>query len=244
MGFFDRFLKKKPADDGGGVEDVGDALSEDASPAALQEEPPKPSAGPKHYARMLGLNTLVLLISVGLVAARVYRHLTAAPAPVQTAQAPAPKKAPPKKAEKKPEPKKEAPKPAAKKPAPKPAPAKPAAAPKKPLPKPSLAASPAPKREAPTPQAGSAEVKKIKDAKKRTTAPVSFKHKDPGAKQVELLGMFLVRTQGRKKMFKDSKGVWRSTVYLKTGQTYDFKFEIVDAKGRKKTTSKQTVTVP
>ena len=239
MGFFDRFHKKKieesaQEEDGG----IGPLESVDTPDAGGVDDAPVPAQArtPKQWARLLALNSLVLVCSVGLLASRVYTHLTAPV--VIAAKTPTPKPEP--KQEKQPEPKAEEPKrEEPKKEAPKP---KPKPKPKKPLPKPSLASAPV--RATPEPQTGSAEIKPIKNSKKRVTRPVSFKHEASSAKQVDLLGMFLVRTQGRKQMFKDSKGIWRSTVYLKTGQTYDFKFEIVDSKGRKRTSATQSVTVP
>ena len=243
MGFFDRFRKTKTEevaqDEDGGIEPLPEAEDSAVEDIPVVEDTPVKKRGAHDWAIFLAINSVLLIGSVGLLAARVFHHLTA-PA-VVTAQAPKPKPKP-KAVEKKVEPevKKEAP---PKKEAPKPKAVK-KEEPKKPLPKPSLALKTAPVRKTPAPQSSSAEIKPIKSAKKRVTRPVSFKHRAVDAKQVDLLGMFLVRTQGRKRMFKDSKGVWRSTVYLKTGQTYDFKFEVIDAKGRKRTGSTQRVTVP
>ncbi len=241
MGFFDRFRKTKTEeaakDEDGGIEPLPEL--EEALPE--EEAPVKKKHGPHDWAILLAINTFILVGSVGLLGARIIHHFTAPEVVTVAKPVPKPKPVPKKAAEapKKEEPKKEA----AKKDPPQKAPPK-KAAPIKPLPKPSLAAAAAPTRKTPAPQSESAEVKPSKSEKKRVTAAVSFKHDDPTAKEVALMGMFLVRSQGRKRMFKDSKGVWRSTVYLKTGQTYDYKFEIIDSKSRKRTTSIRRVTVP
>lgn len=203
--------------------------------------------GPRAWALFLAVNSLLLVGSVGLLAARVFHHLTA-PEIITAARPPKPAPPPAAKSESKPEPKPEADKKAAaESEAPKKVekptvPAEPEL--KKPLPKPSLAASPAPARKSAEPLLGSALVSPIKGDPERVTRPVSFLHEEGDAKSVELLGMFLVRTGGRQRMFKDSQGVWRSTIYLKTDQTYDYKFEIIDAKGNKRVSSSQSISVP
>ncbi|MFC1679559.1 hypothetical protein ACFL2T_05055, partial [Elusimicrobiota bacterium] len=79
--------------------------------------------------------------------------------------------------------------------------------------------------------------------KKRATRPVPFKYVDENAKEVYLRGPFLVRSNGRKTMFKDSKGAWQTTVYLKIGKSYAYQFEVVDKQGRKKLTPRQPMDV-
>lgn len=242
MGFFDRFLKKKsaPAETG-----APDAAAEEAAPVPAAEPAPEPAAQGRtahDWAILLAVNCLVLVASVALVAGRAYRHLIEDETPVVAAPPKPAPKAPAKEPEK-PAETPAAPKEAPKAEAPKPQPKAEASKPKAPLPKPSLAAA-APKHAETKPMGGSAELPPVKSDKPRVSRPVSFKHEDPTAKEVDLLGMFLVRTGGRKRMFKDSKGIWRSTVYLNTGNSYDYKFEIVDGNGRKKTTATQTVTVP
>ena len=232
MGFFDRFLKKKsaPAESGSAVDSPDEA---DSAPNP-EREAARPKGRSAHdWAMLLALNSLILVASVSVLASRAYRHLTENEAPIE-AKATPPKSAP--KAPIKEDPKTEAPKP-------EPAKADPPAQPKGPLPKPSLAAT-SPQRAEPAPRSGSAAVPTVQSEKPRVSLPVSFKHQAADAKEVDLLGMFLVRSGGRKRMFKDSKGFWRSTVYLNTGQSYDYKFEIVEANGRKTTTATQTVTVP
>lgn len=166
-------------------------------------------------------------------------------------------KAEPKKPEAKPEPKKpEAKKPEvkaeAKKPEPKPEPRKPEvkAEAKRPIGSPAVHSEPVPERkavpkapekaaEAPPKPAAAAKPA----GKKRLTRPVPFTHADASAKEVYLVGPFLVRSGGRKTLFKDEQGVWHTTIYLNVGQTYKYRFEVVSEGGRKKLTPAQKVEV-
>jgi hypothetical protein len=106
------------------------------------------------------------------------------------------------------------------------------------------AAKPAP----PAPKAAAPAAEPANGASARpaggVSKPVDFSYADAGAKEVYLLGPFLVRTNGRKPMFKDSSGEWRLTVYLKSGSPYAYRFEAIDAHGKRHLTKKQTVEVP
>jgi len=190
---------------------------------APEESSSSPNAGKAGTSkRALGVFVLADIAVIALCAvflsARVHKHLTAAESP-----APAPRAA------KKPPPKESA----AKKPAAsEPAPAKPAAEPEsKPKPKPAPKAKAEPEKPA------------VSEKKKRKTRPVPFTYVDPSAREVALLGAFLVRQNGRKSMFKDSKGTWQTTVYLNTGVNYRYKFEVVDKNGRKSITPTESVDV-
>lgn len=184
------------------------------------------------WGALLAVNGLVLLLCAGGLYARI-RHLAqpplvvAKPAPKPAAAAPEAKA-----------PAKEEPKPEAK-------PAPPAAAPEAKKETPKAAKSPAAK-DAPKPSAPAAEPANGAAARPAggVSKPVDFSYADPSAKEVDLLGPFLVRTGGRKPMFKDSSGEWRLTVYLKSGSAYAYRFESTDAHGKRHVTKKQTVEVP
>lgn len=208
------------------------AAAEGAAPTAA----PLPA---KAWKGLAAADAVLLLACVGLLAVRVKGHLSAPPLPPP--KPPAVKKAAPKP----PEPKAEAPKPEptpeAKKPEPKPEP-KPApkeADKKAPLGSPAIHAAPAPKR-APAPVGASPASPPPPSfaAKKAATRPVPFTYEESGAKEVYLVGPFLVRSGGRKTMFKDSRGAWQTTVYLNIGQTYKYRFEVVGENGKKLTPSR------
>jgi len=120
---------------------------------------------------------------------------------------------------------------------PKPAPAetpkeKPPEAPKAP-------AAPAPKTAPKTP--APAPVKET--VKPSITKKVEFSHSDRAAKQVILLGPFLVRSKGRMPMIRFSDGEWRLTVTLIGGTTYQYRVETTDARGKRRITKKQSIYV-
>jgi hypothetical protein len=214
-------------------------------------ESPEPAPAPskdlpaKVWKGLAAADAVVLLACLSLLAVRVRGHLSAPPLPppkpavVKKAEPKAPEAKPealkPEPAEaKKPEPKPEAKKPEpkaeAKKPEPKPAPKE--AEKKAPLGSPAIHAAPTPKRDpapvgAPPPPSFA--------PKKAATRPVPFTYEEAGAKEVYLVGPFLVRSGGRKAMFKDSRGAWRTTVYLNIGQTYKYRFEVVGENGKKQT---------
>lgn len=230
------------------------ASPEEPSSAPAPETPKALPA--KAWKGLAAADAALFLTCLCLLAVRVRGHLNAPPLP------PA-RPIPAKKAEPKPEPKPE-PAPEAKKPEPKPE-AKPEpkkAEPKKPeakaepkpepkatakngdkkvpLGSPAVHAAPAPRRD-PAPvgaapaalPAPSMAPKARKE--KAATRPVPFSYEDDGAKEVYLVGPFLVRSGGRKTMFKDSRGVWQTTVYLNIGQTYKYRFEVVGENGKKLT---------
>lgn len=211
-------------------------------------EDPAPQAGrapltAKAWKGLAAADAAVLVACLGLLAVRVKGHLSAPPPPNKPAAA---KKAEPKPAAPKPvAPKAEAPKPEpkpeAKKPEPKP---ELKAAPKEaerkaPLGSPAIHAAPAPKRApAPVGATPAAPPPPSFAEKKAATRPVPFTYEEDGAKEVYLVGPFLVRSGGRKSMFKDSRGSWRTTVYLNIGQTYKYRFEVVGESGKKLTPSR------
>ena len=55
--------------------------------------------------------------------------------------------------------------------------------------------------------------------------------------------MFLVRSGGRKPMFRDRTDAWQTTIYLKVGYTYQYRFEIIDKNGQRRKTPKSSVDV-
>ncbi len=191
-----------------------------------------PALSKKTWGALLLLDGVFILLCAGGLAARVSRGLKAPPtgpvlskpAAVKDTSAKAEVNAPQTKTEdqvKKPEPAPKASAPAeAKAPAAKP----PAAA--------EMKASAAKAASAPAPAKAEG-----------VSRPVEFTHEDPSAKEVNLLGPFLVRTNGSKPMFKDAKGVWRLTIYLKSGETYKYRFEAVDAHGKRKLTEKRPMEV-
>lgn len=205
--------------------------------------PAKAPLSPKFWKGAAAADGLLLVACLGLVGFRVQGHLAGPvvvepqrPAPVKKAEPkPEPKAEAPKEPEaKKPEAKPEA-KPEPKKPEPKPEPK--AEAKKPPLGSPAVHAAPPPKRE-PAPvgaKPAAAPPPPSFAPKKAATRPVPFSYEEEGAKEVYLVGPFLVRSGGRKTMFKDSRGVWQTTVYLNIGQTYKYRFEVVGAGGKKLT---------
>lgn len=219
------------------------AGTEGAAPTAARA--PLPA---KAWKGLAAADAVLLVACLGLLAVRVKGHLSAPPLPppkppavkkaepkpAPKAETPKPEPAPEaKKPEPKPEPKKPEPKPEAKKPEPK------EADKKAPLGSPAIHAAPAPKR-APVPVGTSPTPPPPPSfaAKKAATRPVPFTYEESGAKEVYLVGPFLVRSGGRKTMFKDSRGAWQTTVYLNIGQTYKYRFEVVGENGKKLTPSR------
>lgn len=255
MAGFDLFGLKK----GSSSEEPAPGPADASPPAAPRTLPAKTWKG------LAAADAAVLLACLCLLAVRVRGHLSAPPPPPARplpakkaeprpepkAEAPKADPAPetkrpeakpePKPEAKKPEPKKAEPKKAeAKKPEPEPKAAAKNGDKKVPLGSPAVHAAPAPRRE-PTPVGAAPaalpppsmapKAKKEKSA----TRPVPFSHEDDGAKEVYLVGPFLVRSGGRKTMFKDSRGVWQTTVYLNIGQAYKYRFEVVGESGKKLT---------
>ncbi len=233
----------------------------------------RPGLGRKAWMGLAVADGLLVLGCLAFLAVRVKGHMAAPPLPppapprhlAKGAKPPEAKPAEPpkpeaKKAEEpKPEPKAEAKKPEppkheAKKPEPPKHEKKPSSKEeaKGPVGSPAVNAEPLPQRKAepagaaPKAEPAKAEAPKKAEApsgKKRLTRPVPFTHEDSKAKEVYLVGPFLVRTGGRKTLFKDSKGVWQTTIYLNIGQTYKYRFEVVSESGSKKLTPAQKVEV-
>ena len=88
-----------------------------------------------------------------------------------------------------------------------------------------------------------AVAKKPAQAKPGKAKPVTFTYVNPTAEKVHLSGYFLVRTDGYKQMFKNSEGTWEITVYLTSGVTYRYRYQIMDAQGDKKTTGWEDIEV-
>ena len=104
---------------------------------------------------------------------------------------------------------------------------------------PKAAPAPAPKAAPKTPPPAP-----VKEAvKPSTTKKVEFSHSDRAAKQVILLGPFLVRSKGRMPMIRFSDGEWRLTVTLIGGTTYQYRVETTDARGKRRITKKQSIYV-
>ena len=215
-------------------------LKKDAEPPAEAEAPRAGPGRPKLWGFLLVVDSILVIVFGGALAAQLYQHLWAAPAPVVAPGRRAPKPVPP------PPLPAEAAKPAE---APAPAPAanvpsgsgerQPsrdggplAAGPK--AAKPSLLAEPPRGREAAKPQAPGAKPAPAAAApapavEGRRSMPVEFKIKAPKARKVQLAGAFIVRG-GRKDMAEGDGGQWTLTLYLLPGNNYRYWF-LVD--GRK-----------
>lgn len=225
--------------------------------AAPSEAPAKKSwtDSPTLWFLLMIFDGVLMVVFGGLVAARLFAHWGAPPAPApqsQTARkkaktdAPKPPEAPKApEAAKPPEPAKaEPPKQAAKEPEPPKTPAKAAAAEMVKPPKPSLVQAPPKAHEAPKPQGPAAQkptpapkpaAKAAEKAAPKTAAgakvraePVSFKLHAPDAKKVQLAGAFLVH--GGRKDMENSDGDWAVTIYLMPGN-YRYTFLIDGKKG-------------
>ncbi|OGR89862.1 MAG: hypothetical protein A3J74_03520 [Elusimicrobia bacterium RIFCSPHIGHO2_02_FULL_57_9] len=159
----------------------------------------------KIWAVLLVLDSFLVIIFGGALAAKVYQHWqTPAPAPIVHKKARTPKPVEPPKVESA----------AAPAPEPKPTETPPAKKTSNAItpPKPSLI-SEAPRRQSAQPQ----ELEAVK------AIPVEFKLRSPRAKAVEIGGAFLVRGGGRKRMVKNGDDVWKTTLYL-TPNTYRYYF--------------------
>jgi hypothetical protein len=199
--------------------------SEPAAPAPADAAAPAhaPRGSHRLWAFLLVLDSIFVMVFGGVVASKVYHywrepalatlppphHHPMKPAETAASPAPTPVKAvePPKPAE-------------AVKPAAKPEPAKTAARSDAPRPpKPSLLNDPPKPRSTPTPAAATAAAAAPSAAAdgKTKAAPVVFKLKSPNAKNVQLVGAFIVRG-GRKDMTQDDDGLWSVKLYLNPGQ--------------------------
>ena len=177
------------------------------SAPAVREDPPQGgSRSQKIWAVLLVLDSFLVIIFGGALAAKLYQHWQTQP----LAGAPAPKAR-----------RHEPPKADAAKEAPAPQPA--VKAPQAPKPaEPSLNQQKA----AAAPGAGQPASAAALKAK---AVPLKFQIKAAGARRVQLIGAFIVHG-GKKDMVKDSDGFWSLTLYL-TPNTYRYHF-FVD--GRKK----------
>ena len=190
---------------------------------------PPPSQPPaktgKAWRPLLAADVILICGSLGLLGARVAKHMGAEPTPAPVAARPVPK--PPAKPA---VPAAEEPKKA------EPAKVNPAAKPEpKPEPKPAKAEPPKPVKPEPAkPEAKAAPAAADGQAKAK---PTTFTYVNPAASHVTLLGSFLVRTGGRKPMFRGGgKGAWECTLYLNPGASYRFRYEVVDKHGRRTVT--------
>lgn len=194
----------------------------------------------KLWAFLLVLDSVFVIVFAGAVAAKVFQHWNApAVAPVPNPRrrpakeaVPTPPPAPAPEPAKAPEPPKEAPKPVETK---KPEPVKPE--PKTPEgmrpPKPSMLTE-APKHREVKPSEVGAHSAPAKAAPAPVTAPAptdvrkavrtEFHVRAPGAKNVELVGAFIVRG-GRKEMNRGADGTWTVTLYLNPG-SYRYFFSV------------------
>lgn len=212
---------------------------EDSTSASAPEpaaQAPTPRGSHKLWAFLLVLDSVFVIVFAGAVAAKVYQHWKAPVAPLITA----PRKRPVKAVET----------PVAASTAPVPAP-EPVKAPEAPKPAPVAAAKPAPDAprppkpsmlsEAPkhrdTPKPADAGGKSAPVAKPAAPAPApvaadgkvkalrtEFKIHAPKAKNVELVGAFIVRG-GRKDMARQDDGTWTVTLYLNPG-SYRYFFSV------------------
>lgn len=218
-------------------EPAKDAPAPEAASAAPAEGAAAESAVPrgshKLWAFLLVLDSVFVIVFAGAVAAKVYQHWKA---PAVVLNPPRPRKAKPVDA-----------------PAPSTAAAaapEPAKAPEPPKPEPPKAPEPKPAAEAPRPPKPSMlaeapkhrETPKLADAGgKPAAAPAKpaapppadgkvkalkteFKLHAPKAKNVELVGAFIVRG-GRKEMARQDDGTWTVTLYLNPG-SYRYFFSV------------------
>ncbi|MFH2204448.1 MAG: hypothetical protein ABIJ96_15130 [Elusimicrobiota bacterium] len=221
----------------------GPAIPAPEEPAAKPVEP----RSKRFWSALLAADALILVVCLSLAGVTIYSHIGAAPKVVKAGKTA--KKTPRKKQEtaetpvKAPEKKTATEQPAKEK-----EPVEQAAKPKGPAGSPAVHApdlperKPAPKGEKAAPEPAKKAPEKPEKAK-RTTRPITFKHSDTEAKEVSLIGMFLVSSGGSKRMFKDSKGIWQITLYLNIGNKYRYQYETVDKQGTKALTPVQTIDV-
>ncbi|MDD5628438.1 MAG: hypothetical protein PHU21_05205 [Elusimicrobia bacterium] len=192
-------------------------IKEEAEPA--EEAAPVSRARPKLWGALLVVDSILVIVFGGALAAKLYQHLYV---PVSVVPA-----APRRPAPAKPQAAVPAPAPA---PAEKPAPPAPAAKPAAPAPA-AKPAAPAPAAKPAAPAAAQAS-----PADKRHSVPVEFKLKAPHARSVELAGAFIVRGNGRREMVAQGDGVWALTLYLLPGTSYRYWFFV---NGKKRTLDPQ-----
>ena len=99
--------------------------------------------------------------------------------------------------------------------------------------KPSLLAEPIRSREAPRPHQAAGRTAETQPpvtpatsmpVEKRHSIPVEFKLKAPHARSVQLIGAFIVRGGGRREMVRQDEGIWTLTLYLLPGDGYRYWF--------------------
>lgn len=214
--------------------------SEPGTSSAPSERGVSAQSSPRLWLSLLIVDVALVVVFGGLLAGKIYQHLSApAPAAASTPRratktepkaAPAP--TPPKPAE---PPKPSAPEPPKAETLKTEAPsAKPLPPARGPAPKPSLVQGDAPPRASAAPLMGAAASKPLPQPAPAADAnvkavPVEFKLRAPGAKTVQLAGAFLVHG-GRKAMASTGGGLWELTLYLKPG-TYRYTFLV---NGKKK----------
>lgn len=205
-------------------QEPGDEPSSAPSTEGAEPAAPAPRGSHKLWAFLLVLDSAIVIVFAGLVAAKLYQHwktpaIAVAPAPRKrpvkaaeppassTAAAPAPEPA------KTPEP-------------PKPAPVEAKPAPDAPRPpKPSMTVEAPKHREPPKPADAGGKAPSAAPAEGKVKAlKTEFKVRAPKAKAVELVGAFIVRG-GRKDMSRQDDGTWTVTLYLNPG-TYRYFFAI------------------
>lgn len=79
-------------------------------------------------------------------------------------------------------------------------------------------------RDAPAPLPGWATPAGLKSAPIPKATPVAFLFDAPQARQVELIGGFLIHSGGRLPLARTSDGRWAATVYLNPGRRYAYHF--------------------
>lgn len=210
-------------------------LKEGEKPSVSEPAPGPERARPRGI--WLLLDAVFILCCAGLIASRVLFHMGNT-VPQEPISRPAPRPEPAQAEEAKapaPEPKKEEPKPEP----PPPALIAPA---KGPIGSPSVNAPSLPQRTAAAVQPGAAPSPRA-SSNASSVRPIEFTYVVPDAREVYLLGPFLVRSGGRKAMAKVASATWQTTVYLNAGAEYHYRFETVTESGRRSTTSRRTVEV-
>lgn len=210
-----------------------DKPSSEPQPGGSEPAAPAPRGSHKLWAFLLVLDSIFVIVFAGAVAAKIYQHWQAPAAPV----APAPRKRPVKAVEAPVASTAPAPVPVPEpvKPPEPPAAAKPSADAPRP-PKPSMLADAPRHRETPKPSDAGGKSPAAKPSAAAPAAPAvaadgkvkalktEFKLQDPKAKNVELVGAFIVRG-GRKDMTRQDDGSWTVTLYLNPG-TYRYFFSV------------------
>jgi hypothetical protein len=196
---------------------LGKDITSQSTPAPWPGTESKTPSAKKSWGFWLALDSLAVLVFAGILAERTYRYWNT----------PTPESKPGASSQLKSDPPKVSPKPLVEAPSQTVAPVPPPEPPK--AEKVMDTPVPAPSQKVPA---------------RLTTKAVDFTYIDPYAEQVSLLGAFLVRSGGRETLSKDSQGAWQTTVYLRTGATYHYRFEVIGRDGKKILTPKKLVDVP